>query len=307
MSMRTEVDAVDRAPPVAGQIKVVVDVAERDAARTVAGVLEETLDPPPNALSLFEVAGSGYRVDAYFDEAPDLAALAVAFAEMGVTGASAPRLEDVPDLNWVALSQAALPPVEAGPFIVHGSHDAARVGRRRGAILIDAGEAFGTAHHQTTQGCLEALGRLAQVMHPRRLLDLGCGSGVLAIAASRLMPRAEIIASDIDPTSVEVARENARLNGAGPRIRAVVSAGFAHPALHQGPPFDLIVANILARPLIALAGDIRHRLSPGGVAVLSGLLVSQAEQVAAAFRAAGFRRVRRSDRTGWTTLVLQRA
>ncbi len=292
------------------QIKIVIDVVERDHARTVAGLIEETLDPPPNALSLFEVAHDNqpptYRVDAYFDVAPDLIALAAAIAEMGVVGSSTPRIEVVPDLNWVALSQAALPPVEAGPFVVHGSHDAARVGRRRGAILIDAGEAFGTAHHQTTFGCLEALGRLAHVMKPRRVLDLGCGSGVLAIAASRLMPHAMILASDIDPTSVDVARDNARLNGASGRVRVIVSAGFAHPALHQGPAFDLIVANILARPLIALAGDIRHRLAVGGIAVLSGLLVAQAEQVAAAYRASGFRMVRRADRTGWTTLVLQR-
>jgi ribosomal protein L11 methyltransferase len=292
------------------QIKVVVDVETRDAARTVAGVIEETLDPPPNALSLFEVPRAGlaasYRIDAYFDDAPDLIALAQAFSEMGVVGASTPRIESVPNVNWVALSQAALPPVEAGRFIVHGSHDAVRVGRRRGAILIDAGEAFGTAHHQTTHGCLEALGQLAHVMKPRRVLDLGCGSGVLAIAASRLMPHATILASDIDPTSVDVARENSRLNGAGSRVRVVVSAGFQHPALHQGKAFDLIMANILARPLIALAGDIRHRLAVGGIAVLSGLLVTQAEQVSAAYRASGFRMVRRADRTGWTTLVLQR-
>ncbi len=305
--------AVDSQPHITivdTQIKVVIDVVERDAARTVAGLIEETLDPPPNALSLFEVAHVGraaeYRIDAYFDVAPDLAQLAQSFVDMGVTGASAPRVEGVPDLNWVALSQAALPPVEAGPFVVHGSHDAAKIGRRRGAILIDAGEAFGTAHHQTTHGCLEALGRLAHVVQPRRVLDLGCGSGVLAIAASRLMPHASVLASDIDPTSVVVARDNVRQNGAGGRIRVVVSAGFAHPLLHQGPAFDLIVANILARPLIALAGDVRHRLAVGGVAVLSGLLATQAEQVAAAYRANGFRMVRRADRTGWSTLVLQR-
>ena len=293
----------DRAP---AHIKVVVDVADRDAARTIAGLIEETLDPGPHALTLFEVPGHGYRIDAYFAEAPDLADLSARFAATGCAGTSAPRIEDVPDLNWVALSQAALPPVEAGRFVVHGSHDAERVGRRRGAILIDAGEAFGTAHHQTTHGCLEALGRYAPLSHARRVLDLGCGSGVLAIAASRILPHATILASDIDPTSVEVARDNARRNGAGGRVRVVVSAGFAHPALHQGPAFDLIMANILAKPLILLAGDVRHRLAGGGTAILSGLLVAQAAEVIAAYRAQGFRMLQRADRTGWTTLVLRR-
>ena len=293
----------DRAP---AHIKVVVDVADRDAARTIAGLIEETLDPGPHALTLFEVPGHGYRIDAYFAEAPDLADLSARFAATGCVGTSPPRIEDVPDLNWVALSQAALPPVEAGRFVVHGSHDAERVGRRRGAILIDAGEAFGTAHHQTTHGCLEALGRYAPLSHARRVLDLGCGSGVLAIAASRILPHATILASDIDPTSVEVARDNARRNGAGGRVRVVVSAGFAHPALHQGPAFDLIIANILAKPLILLAGDVRHRLAAGGAAILSGLLVTQAAEVIAAYRAQGFRMLQRADRTGWTTLVLRR-
>lgn len=288
------------------QIKVVVDVAERDAARTIAGLLEETLDPGPHALTLFEVPGNGFRIEAYFAEAPDLASLADSFAATGLAGVSAPRLEDIPDLNWVALSQAALPPVEAGRFVVHGSHDSDRVGRRHGAILIDAGEAFGTAHHQTTHGCLEALGRFAPLEQPRRVLDLGCGSGVLAIAASRLLPQATVLASDIDPTSVDVARDNVRRNGALGRVRVVVSEGFAHPALHQGAAFDLIVANILARPLILLSGDIRHRLAPGGVAILSGLLVTQAAEVSAAYRARGFRMLQRTDRTGWSTLVLRR-
>ena len=289
------------------QVKVVVDVADRDAARTIAGLIEETLDPGPHALTLFEVPGNGYRIDAYFGEAPDLVDLAAQFAATGIAGVSPPRLEAIPNLNWVALSQAALPPVEAGRFVVHGSHDTARVGRRHGAILIDAGEAFGTAHHQTTHGCLEALGRFAPLTRPRRVLDLGCGSGVLAIAASRILPHATVLASDIDPTSVDVARDNVRRNGALGRVRVVVSAGFAHAALHQGPAFDMIIANILARPLMLLSGDIRHRLAPGGIAILSGLLVTQAAEVSAAYHARGFRMIQRTDRTGWSTLVLRRS
>lgn len=292
--------------PSPGAVKVAVDVAGREAARSVAGWLEEAHDPPPAALSLFEVAGRGYRVDAYFDDTPDLETLADGLACLGLDGVAPPRIEAIPDENWVALSQAALPPVEAGRFVVHGSHDAARVGRRHGAILIDAGEAFGTAHHQTTFGCLVALGEVTRRVTPRRVLDLGCGSGVLAIAAARLLPQAEIVASDIDPTSVDVARENVVRNGARSRVKTVTAAGFAHPALGLGPPFDLVLANILARPLIMLAGDIARRLRPGGTAILSGLLVTQAAEVSAAYTAHGFRLARRADRTGWTTLTLAR-
>jgi ribosomal protein L11 methyltransferase len=287
------------------QIKLVIDASDLDAARSAVGFLGELLEPPPLAVTQFEAGASAHRVEAYFAELPDLADLTSALAALGHAGLSAPRVEVVPQTNWVAVSQAALPPVEAGRFVVHGSHDAARVGRRSGAILIDAGEAFGTAHHATTQGCLAALDRFVRVVKPRTVLDLGCGSGVLAIAAARLLPRATILASDIDPIATEVAFGNIVANGARARIRVVTAVGLDHSALRAAAPYDLILANILAGPLIKLAPSLRRALANGGVVILSGLLCGQAADVTAAYRAQGFLTVERTDLVGWSTLVLR--
>jgi ribosomal protein L11 methyltransferase len=287
------------------QIKLVLVAEDLDAARSAAGYLGEILEPPPLAVSYFERQPHGYSVEAYFDEAPELADLNATLADIGNPGIGAAVFEDVPDENWVSISQAALPPVQAGRFVIHGSHDAARVGRRPGAILIDAGEAFGTAHHATTHGCLESLDLVVRIRPYQHVLDLGCGSGVLAIAAARLLPHARVVASDIDPVATDVARANMRANGAN-RVAVVTAAGLDHGALREGGLYDLILANILAGPLITLAPSLRRALAPRGIAILSGLLVSQADEVSAAYRAQGFRIIRRLDRNGWTALTLQR-
>src|SRR5690606_32257980 len=172
----------------------------------------------------------------------------------------------VPDENWVEVSQSALPPVTAGRFTIHGSHDRGVVPRGPNSLLIDAGEAFGTAHHATTQGCLLALDELTRRRGFQRVLDLGCGSGVLAIAAARALPRAEIEASDNDPQAIAVARANARCNGVAGRIRMRVAEGLPRGRIRDGS-YDLILANILADPLVALAPDVARALAPGGVAV----------------------------------------
>lgn len=287
------------------QFKVVIDAVDLDATRSVVGHLEETLDPPPLAVTHFEAKPTGYRIEAYFDDPPELEQLETDLAGLGKHGISAPRLEDVPDANWVTISQAALPPVHAGRFVVHGSHDLAKIGRRPGALLIDAGEAFGTAHHATTQGCLEALDRVTRARTFHHVLDLGCGSGVLAIAASRSLPHARVHASDIDPIATFVAAANAAANGARGRVKIVTSVGFQHPILRAAMPCDLILANILAGPLIQLAPAMREALDGGGLAVLSGLLVGQARAVTTAYLAQGFHLVRRADHAGWTALTLQ--
>jgi ribosomal protein L11 methyltransferase len=285
------------------QTKLIVPAADLDAARSATGYLGEMLDPPPLAVTHFEAKPNGYLVEAYFDDAPALDEIDAALQALDKPGIGPARFEDVPDANWVSISQAALPPVEAGRFVVHGSHDAARIGRRPGAILIDAGEAFGTAHHATTQGCLEALDIAVRARPFKRVLDLGCGSGVLAIAASRLLPSAQVTASDIDPVATEVAAANARANGAT-RVHVVTAVGLEHGSLRARAPFDLILANILAGPLIVLAPKLRAVLLPGATVILSGLLVTQAEEVMAAYRAQGFRLTRRLDRTGWSALSL---
>jgi ribosomal protein L11 methyltransferase len=216
----------------------------------------------------------------------------------------APALEAVPDLNWVALSQAALPPIRAGRFIVHGSHDRARFAMRRLAVEIEAGEAFGTGHNATTALCLEALDTLVRQRRFARVLDLGCGTGLLAIAASRALPDARVVASDNDPLAINIARDNTRLNNVGQRVRTVAAAGFCHAALRAAGSFDLVLANILPGPLIQLAPAMRRAIACCGVAVLSGLLDHQVREVAAAYRSQGFYLVRCTRRAGWAALTV---
>ncbi len=289
--------------------RITLTVATRDMAHTLAGAIQNLIDPPPAALTLFEVAGTGgWRIDAYYDDPPPPEVLRETLSTLlGIapTEAGDISLEDVPDLNWVALSQAALPPVTAGRYTIHGSHDRHRVPQGPGAILIDAGEAFGTAHHATTYGCLLAIDRLTRSHTFRNVLDLGCGSGVLAIAVHRAQPHARITATDLDGPSIEVARQNARLNRCSGAIDFHVAAGLRHPAL-RGRRYDLLIANILADPLIRLARDIAHALAPGGYLILSGLLVSQAPSVIAAYRAAGCHLIGHARIHEWATLILRR-
>jgi ribosomal protein L11 methyltransferase len=279
-------------------------VADKDHAHVLAAALQDLIEPTPDALTLFE-HGTGWRIDAYYDPAPDAVILAAQLGE--TTGLDVPEIAvaPVPDHNWVALSQASLPPVNAGRFTVHGSHDRHRVPRGPNAILIDAGEAFGTAHHATTSGCLAAIDRITRRRTFSNVLDLGCGSGILAIAVARVQPRALILASDLDAPSVAVAQENMRLNGVASRIHAFPAFGLDHPFIRQSGRFDLLIANILAGPLIQLATTIARAVAPGGTLLLSGLLIPQAPQVVAAYRAAGFTLVQHDRVYGWSTLELR--
>jgi ribosomal protein L11 methyltransferase len=273
-------------------------------ARALAGALENLIVPQPEAVSLFEDGKGGWNVEAYFASPPDVAALGALLAN--TVGQALPplNLQDVPDLNWVAMSQAALPPVAAGRFIVHGSHDRDRIPHGPNALIIDAGEAFGTAHHATTQGCLLAIDRLTRSRPFRRVLDLGCGTGVLAIAAARALPRADILATDNDPEAVAVAKSNARANGVGQRIAFACAIGLDHPWLRHAAPFDLVLANILAAPLQALAPKVAKAVRCGGVVVLSGLLNPEAAEVISCYVVQGFRLLEHRRIAGWSTLVL---
>ncbi len=286
--------------------KVVADFSDRDLAHHAASALQDFSEPAPDALTIFENGPGSWRLEAFFNEWDEGRDIASEIAALVIKPLPPFVVESVPDLNWVAISQAALPPVEAGRFVVHGSHDCSRVARGPTTILIDAGEAFGTAHHATTLGCLLAIDRLTRAQTFDNVLDLGCGSGVLAIAVAKTLPAAHIIATDMDAQSVKVAAENMRLNGVGQRIATAVAAGVDHMWLRQSPPFDLLIANILAGPLIRLAPSLAGKVARGGTLVLSGILIPQAPQVIAAYCACGFH-IERHDRiVGWSTLTLRR-
>lgn len=213
--------------------------------------------------------------------------------------------ELLPDVDWVAKSLEGLQPVRAGRFLVHGSHDRGK--RRPGdlAIEIEAGLAFGTGHHGTTAGCLEMIETVIRRERPRNALDLGTGSAVLAIAMAKLA-HIPVLATDIDPVAVRVAAENTRLNRVSHQVETVTAAGFHDPAFARRGPFDLIVANILARPLMRMAPDMASSVRPGGSIILSGILERQRNAVLAAYVAQCFRHVRTLWRDGWVTIHLKR-
>ncbi|MCA0343720.1 MAG: 50S ribosomal protein L11 methyltransferase [Proteobacteria bacterium] len=211
--------------------------------------------------------------------------------------------EELPDIDWIAKSLEGLKPVRAARFVVHGSHDRGKVRAGEIAIEIDAGQAFGTGHHGTTAGCLEVISDVMRTRKVKRVLDLGTGSGVLAIAARKLAP-VTVLATDIDPIATRVARENVRLNGIASGVALETAPGFHSTAFGRHGPFDLIIANILARPLMRMAPQLAAQLAPQGDVILSGILASQRWKVLAAYNGAGLRHVRTIWREGWVTIHL---
>jgi len=265
----------------------------------------ENMDPEPTGVGVFEMEdGSNlWEVGGYFIEEPDeieLMLMAQAF------GAQPFIVSELPEIDWVAKVRRDLSPVEAGRFFVYGSHDADKLPEGRVGLLIEASMAFGTGHHGTTLGCLKALDRLdAEGFRGSRVVDIGCGTAVLAMAAARIWPD-PVLASDIDAVAVEVADVNIAANDLQGRVRCLEATGFDHPDLQAAAPYDLIFANILMGPLIALAPDMARFSRPGGYIILSGLLVEQAPQVLAAYEAQGLRLHHREDIGEWATLTLQR-
>lgn len=258
------------------------------------------------SLSYYEDDGDGWLVEIIGAEVPDIPALRGAARKVFGDDASFPTfsVSRMPDIDWVAHSQRGLPPVRAGAFVVHGSHDREHVHGPRLGIQIDAGEAFGTAHHGTTLGCLIALDWLSRLRPLGNVLDLGTGSGVLAIAAAKRGAR--VLATDIEATAVRVARANISLNGAERAVACVQANGLQNRAVSARAPYDLVLANILAEPLMSMADGMRRATGPGAIIVLSGLLQVQGWRVTRRFNTAGFMLRRRIDRAGWTTLVMIR-
>ncbi|WP_412509189.1 50S ribosomal protein L11 methyltransferase [Roseovarius sp. SYSU LYC5161] len=280
-------------------------LADKTAAETL-GEAMEALDEAPSGVGVFEIEdGSGtWEVGGYFTEAPDDVALALLAAAYG----AAPFVvSELPEQDWVAKVRRELVPVEAGRFFVYGSHDADKVPDGAEPLLIEASMAFGTGHHGTTQGCLRALDRLAgDGFRGRSVVDVGCGTAVLAMAAARIWPGV-VLASDIDAVAVDVARANVAANGLEGRVTCVQAAGLDHPDLAAAAPFDLVFANILKGPLIALAGDLSARLAPGGYVILSGILNEQAEEVIEAYSGFGNSLHGGEEIGEWTTLIMSKS
>jgi len=277
-----------------------------EPAALALGEALERLDPAPTGVGVSIIAdGSGRsEVGGYFTEAPDAAGLALLAALFGAADFAVSRIDD---RDWVAQVRRELHPVDAGRFTIHGAHDRHRVGAHRTGLCIEAAMAFGTGHHGTTRGCLVLTERLIQGgWRPRRVADIGCGTGVLAMAAAKTW-RVPCVATDIDPIAATAARENARANRLAPWVRTGTAPGFRHDLVRRHAPYDLVFANILAAPLKRLAPEIARHLSPGGHAVLAGLLTAQCAGVAAVFAGHGLSRADRVTLGDWTCLRLVRA
>lgn len=267
--------------------------------------------PPVLMTSELSEDGEHWQLDAYFEGKPTAAAVKLLRALVPSAAATKPVIEALPDEDWVSLSQQGLEPVTAGRFHVRNrAEDPEAPGHEN--ILIEAGRAFGTGQHETTAGCLAMLDRMRRVgMRFGNIADIGSGTGLLAIAALRLWPRAYATASDIDPIAVEICRDNAIANnvrvGTGMGQMALyAAAGIGHPAILSRAPYDLLIANILAGPLIELAPALCAAVDDGGTILLAGLLDTQADTVLAAYRARGMRLAERSDRGDWPTLRLRK-
>ncbi|MBB4197192.1 50S ribosomal protein L11 methyltransferase [Rhodoblastus sphagnicola] len=282
-------------------------------ARALADLVVETFDPAETAAAAFEEqastaswAATPWVVEVYFSHALDednvreLAAVVV-----GAELAQQISFGRVSQKDWVASALEGLSAVRAGRFLVHGSHDRASVKVNDIGLEIEAALAFGTGHHGTTRGCLLFLEDILKRRRPQNILDVGCGTGVLALAAARAL-RVNVAAGDIDAEAVKATRGNALLNGAGPWLKPVRARGAAHPALRRLEGYDLIFANILAKPLRMLAPSLAQLAAPNADVVLSGMLLRDVPGVASAWAAQGFAIARRRAIDGWATLLLRR-
>ncbi len=280
-------------------------IGDEQAARRVVDVLTEIFFEGEAAVAAFERPDGRWDVTLHFAQAPDQARLRELVGKTaGAEIADSIAFDTVDAKDWVKASLEDLVPVPAGRFVVHGQHDRARVPDNKLAIEIEAALAFGTGHHGTTRGCLLLLDHVLKACRLTRVLDLGTGTGVLAIAAAKALRR-QVLARDIDAASVRVARENARANSAGDLVKVIRATGLSAPDFGREGPFDLVLANILANPLKQLAGPMSAHLASGALVILSGLLTPQAAGVVAAYRARGLVPLRHLKIEGWSSLLLR--
>jgi ribosomal protein L11 methyltransferase len=302
MSRPVQIPARMRA---AGATVVARLVTSELTAYRLTDLLAERLDPRDVVAATSTTHGT-WTVAVYFHSTPNQIVLRQFVASVaGGKAGEAITFETLAETDWVAASLAGLPPVTAGRFLVHGRHDRARVGVNKIAVEIEAALAFGTGHHGTTRGCLLALDRLLKVRRPRQILDVGSGSGVLAIAAAKACRR-PALAGDIDPQAVAAARQNARANGAAPFVEVIRAAGVLDRRFRAKGPYDLVFANILLQPLRRLASPLARLVGLRGRVVLSGLLPSHANATLAAYRTQRLTLERKIVLDGWTTLVLSK-
>ena len=282
-------------------------IGDEPTAKRVVDLLTESFFEGQAAIAAFEGPGGRWSITAHFAEAPDQVQVrelvAVAAGDEIALGIA---FDTVEAKDWVKATLEQLVPVRAGRFVVHGRHDRAKVPPNKLGIEIEAALAFGTGHHGTTRGCLLLLDSLLKAYRPRRVLDLGTGTGVLAIAAAKAL-RIEVLASDIDSLSVRVAADNARLNGVGNLVETIRASGFSAPQFASRAPFDLVLANILANPLRQMATPLARHLASSALVILSGLLPHQAQSVIAAYRARGLVLERYIQIEGWSSLLLRNA
>ena len=277
----------------------------RDQAYALVDAVMSREDLAMTASAYEDEATGEWIFEAMSESQPDLDAFRALAAEV-LDGEVEFTVEPIdPEVNWVARSLEGLHAVKAGSFFVHGSHDTTPAPAGSTTIRIDAAQAFGTGHHETTTGCLEAIDRALKLRRYRNLVDIGTGTGLLAIALAK-RSRQRVLATDIDPVATETAKDNARENGVGRLVSAITADGLAHPVIARGAPYDLLVANILAGPLVSIAPDVARVTGRGATIILSGILAHQATRVASAYANSGMHLRRKLLRRGWATLVLER-
>ena len=276
------------------------------SARATTDLIGEMFDPTETAVAAFEAAdGKSWLLEAYFSEEPDEEGVREMIRAVVGERADDAVFETIERQDWVRASLEGLKPVRAGRFVVHGAHDREQVRANDLAIEIEAALAFGTGHHGTTLGCLRALVGVLKKGRPAHVLDVGTGTGILAFAAAKAL-RSTVIAGDLDPEAVATARSNARLNGLGPTLRLYEGPGVRHALADRPRRFDLVFANILARPLKKLAPSLTAVVAEGGTIVLSGLIERDVPGVLSTYGHRGFRLAHKGVIEGWATLVLRR-
>ncbi|ACS42532.1 MULTISPECIES: 50S ribosomal protein L11 methyltransferase [Methylorubrum] len=281
-------------------------ITDEPSARAMTELLGEMFDPMETAVAAFEVEETGaWRLEAYFSEEPDAEMIRDLIRPMVGEQADAAVFETIDQQDWVRASLEGLKPVRAGRFLVHGGHDRHQVRGNDLAIEIEAALAFGTGHHGTTLGCLRALVDELKRRRPAHVLDVGTGTGILGFAAAKVL-RTPVVAGDLDPEAVSTARGNARLNGLGPFMRFYHAPGVRHALANRPRGFDVVFANILARPLKRLAPSLTAVVADDGVLILSGLIERDVPGVLSTYRHRGFHLARSGVIEGWATLVLRR-